>query len=66
MFAWHGKNLVELDSFFWKNNNFFSKVQKKRPLKWPHFGAFLSWVVCGMQNVVKSKRRPFLCVLGVI
>lgn len=31
--------------FFWKNNNFFSKVQKKRPLKWPHFGAFLSWVV---------------------
>lgn len=45
MFAWHGKNLVELDSFFWKNNNFFSKVQKKRPLKWPHFGAFLSWVV---------------------
>lgn len=44
MFAWHGKNLVELDSFFGKIT-IFSQKFKKRPLKWPHFGAFLSWVV---------------------
>lgn len=44
MFAWHGKNLVELDSFFGKIT-IFLKSSKKRPLKWPHFGAFLSWVV---------------------
>lgn len=44
MFAWHGKNLVELDSLFGKIT-IFSQKFKKRPLKWPHFGAFLSWVV---------------------
>lgn len=44
MFAWHDKNLVELDSFLGKIT-IFSQKFKKRPLKWPHFGAFLSWVV---------------------
>lgn len=45
MFAWHGKNLVELDSFFGKITIFSQKFKKNGHLKWPHFGAFLSWVV---------------------
>lgn len=30
---------------FLEKKQFFLKSSKKRPLKWPHFGAFLSWVV---------------------
>lgn len=44
MFAWHGKNLVELDSFFGKIT-IFSQKFKKTAFKMAPFWGFLCWVV---------------------
>lgn len=50
MFAWHGKNLVELDSFFGKITIFSQKFKKTAFKMAPFWGFFVlgGIVVCKM------------------
>lgn len=58
MFAWHGKNLVELDSFFGKITIFSQKFKKTAFKMAPFWGFFVlgGIVVCKMGGNQKEGR----------